>query len=56
MECIVHGVAKNRARLTDFHFPVICAPSVFIALMCRLSHSGKARREEAALAECSRMG
>jgi len=35
MECIVHGVTKSWAQLSDFyfHFPAICGLSVFIALM-----------------------
>ena len=24
MDCIVHGVAKSRARLSDFHFTTSC--------------------------------
>ena len=28
MDCIVHGVAKSRTRLSDFHFTFLCVPFI----------------------------
>ena len=39
MDCIVHGVAKSRTRLSDFHFQLVSANLILLFYLSPPCHS-----------------